>query len=114
MLERYGHEATDVRDIGLGSAKDPLIAAYAQTHQVCLLTGDFGFADIRNYVPAAYAGLVVLELPRNTIASFIVRLVESLLQQPEVVAENRGEVGHCCSGQGPTTPTVNRIEACVS
>ncbi len=29
VIERYGHEATDVRDIGLGSAKDPAIAAYA-------------------------------------------------------------------------------------
>ena len=48
-----GHEATDVRDIGLGSAKDPPIATHAQPHQACLLTGNFGFADIRNYVPAA-------------------------------------------------------------
>ncbi len=99
LLERYGHEATDVRDIGLGSAKDPLIAAYAQTHQVCLLTGDFGFADIRNYVPAAYAGLVVLELPRNTTASFIVRLVESLLQQPEVVAKIEGRLAIVAAGR---------------
>jgi predicted nuclease of predicted toxin-antitoxin system len=56
LIERYGHDATDVRDIGLGSAKDPPIAAYAQAHRVCLLTGDFGFADIRNYAPANYAG----------------------------------------------------------
>ena len=66
VIERYGHEATDVRDIGLGSAKDPAIAAYAQSHHICLMTGDFGFADIRNYVPAAYTGLVVLELPHSS------------------------------------------------
>jgi predicted nuclease of predicted toxin-antitoxin system len=51
LLEKFGHQATDVRDIGLGSAKDPVIARYAQNHQACLLTGDFGFADIRNYPP---------------------------------------------------------------
>jgi predicted nuclease of predicted toxin-antitoxin system len=34
LIERYGHEATDVRDIGLGSANDPPIAAYAQAHRV--------------------------------------------------------------------------------
>lgn len=87
LIEHYGHEATDVRDIGLGAAKDPPIAAHAQTHRRCLLTGDFGFADIRNYVPTTYAGIIVLELPRNATASVIVRLVESLLQQPEVLAK---------------------------
>src|SRR5690242_5988312 len=92
LIERYGHAATDVRDIGLGSAKDPPIAAYAQAHRLCLMTGDFGFADIRNYVPAAYAGLVVLELPRNATASFIMHLVESLLQQPEVVTKIQGRL----------------------
>ena len=85
LIERYGHEATDVRDIGLGAAKDPPIAAYAQMHGACLLTGDFGFADIRNYAPTVYTGIIVLELPRNATASIIVRLVESLLQQSEVL-----------------------------
>lgn len=92
LIERCGHDATDVRDIGLGSAKDPPIAAYAQSHRVCLLTGDFGFADIRNYVPAAYAGIVVLELPRNATASFILWLVESLPRQPEVLAKVEGRL----------------------
>lgn len=90
MIERYGHEAT---------AKDPPIAVYAQTHQVCLLTGDFGFADIRNYVPAAYGGLVVLELPRNATAAFIVCLVESLLRQPEVVAKIVGRLAIVAAGR---------------
>jgi predicted nuclease of predicted toxin-antitoxin system len=92
LVERYGHAATDVRDIGLGSVKDPHIATHAQTHRTCLLTGDFGFADTRNYVPAAYAGIVVLELPRHATASFIVWLVESLLQQPEVLAKIEGRL----------------------
>jgi hypothetical protein len=60
LLEKFGHEAIDVRDIGLRSAKDPVIARYAQDHHACLLTGDFGFADIRNYPPESYYGIVVL------------------------------------------------------
>jgi predicted nuclease of predicted toxin-antitoxin system len=99
LIERYGYEATDVRDIGLGSAKDPPIAAYAQTHRVCLLTGDFGFADIRNYVPTDYAGIVVLELPRNATASFIARLMESLLVQPDVVAKVEGRLAIVAPGR---------------
>ena len=47
LLEKYGHEAIDVRDIGLRYTKDPVIARQAQDQQACLLTGDFGFTDLR-------------------------------------------------------------------
>jgi predicted nuclease of predicted toxin-antitoxin system len=49
LLEQHGHEGIDVRDIGLRSAKDPLIAQYALQHGLCLLTGDFGFADVLSW-----------------------------------------------------------------
>ena len=48
LLEKYSHEPIDVRDIGLRHAKDPVLARYALDHQACLITGDFGFADVRN------------------------------------------------------------------
>mgnify|MGYP003395696661 CR=1 FL=1 len=48
LIERYGHDATDVRDVGLGGAKDPAIAAYAQSHNLSLMTGDFGFAELKS------------------------------------------------------------------
>ena len=59
-LRRAGHDAFDVRDIGLGDAKDHEIAVYAQAHKLCLLTGDFDFADIRNYPPHSYEVLTRL------------------------------------------------------
>ncbi len=86
LLERFGHEAIDVRDIGLRSAKDPVIARYAQDHQACLLTGDFGFADKRNYPPETYYGIVVLGLPRDATAAFILNLIEEMLLQSKVLA----------------------------
>ena len=86
LLEKFSHEAIDVRDIGLGSAKDSVIARYAQDHQACLLTGDFGFADIRNYPPETYHGIVVLEFPRDATAAFILHLIEEILRQSEVLA----------------------------
>ena len=86
LLERFGHEAIDVRDIGLRNAKDPVIARYAQDHQACLLTGDFGFADILNYPPETYYGIVVLGLPRDATAAFILHLIEEILRQSEVLA----------------------------
>jgi predicted nuclease of predicted toxin-antitoxin system len=51
-----GHDATDVRDIGLGGAPDQDIAAHAQAHQLAILSRDFDFADVRNYPPDQYAG----------------------------------------------------------
>lgn len=86
LVERFGHEAIDVRDIGLRHAKDPVIARYARDHQACLLTGDFGFADIRNYPPETYDGIVVLELPRDATAAFILHLIEEMLRQSDVLA----------------------------
>jgi predicted nuclease of predicted toxin-antitoxin system len=92
LMQRYGHEAIDVREIGLGAAKDFEIAAYAQAQRVCLITGDFDFADIRNYPPEAYAGIVILELPRNATATFILRLIEDFLQQGEVLSKLEGRL----------------------
>jgi predicted nuclease of predicted toxin-antitoxin system len=46
-----GDDAVDVRDLGMGTALDANIAAYAQSQQLCLLTRDYDFADVRNYLP---------------------------------------------------------------
>lgn len=92
LLQQHGHEAVDVRDIGLRGAKDPHIAAYAQSEGLCLVTGDLDFSDIRSYRPKEYAGLVVLRLPRTATASFILNLLESFLQQDELVAGISGKL----------------------
>ncbi len=92
LLEKHGHEGIDVRDIGMKGAKDPTIAKYAQENALCLLTGDFGFADVRNYPPANYYGIVVLELPREANAAFILHLIESVVRQKEILARLAGRL----------------------
>lgn len=82
LLRVYGHEAVDVRDVGLSHATDPAIAAYAQAQGACLITGDFSFADIRNYPPADYSGLIVLGLPRTATAKFILKPDRSAPETP--------------------------------
>ena len=84
---RYGHEAAHVSDMGLGAASDAEIAAYARGQRLCLVTGDFGFADVRNYPPDQYAGLVVLQLPRTATANSIVSLLEAFLRQEHTLAQ---------------------------
>ena len=92
LIKSYGHESKDVRDVGLGGAGDSQVAEYARAQRMCLLTGDFGFADIRNYPPDQFAGLVVLELPKNATADMILRLLDALLQQADIVERLPGRL----------------------
>jgi predicted nuclease of predicted toxin-antitoxin system len=85
LLERYDHEAVDVRDIGMGGAADAAIAVYAQQNRLALVTRDFDFADIRNYPPSQYPGLLVLALPEDAVATFVVRVLESFLANKELI-----------------------------
>lgn len=92
VLRSSGHEATDVRDIGLRSAKDAEIAAYARENGLCILTGDFDFADVRHYPPADYSGIVVLGLPSTANARYIVQLLEVFLRDEEALAKLPGRL----------------------
>ncbi len=92
ILHLHGHKAIDVRDIGLRGASDAEIAAYAQKHGLCLLTGDMGFADIRNYSPGQYPGIVVLRLPAKAISSTILTMLGNLLAQTEIVSQLNGKL----------------------
>jgi len=92
LLRRYGHETIDVRDIGLRGAKDSEIAHHAKNKKLCLVTGDFGFSDIRNYPPAQYAGLLVLNMPGDATAIFITKLLEGFIKQDKLVSELPGKL----------------------
>jgi predicted nuclease of predicted toxin-antitoxin system len=92
IVRQHGHEAVDVRDIGLGDAKDPSIVGHAQMAGLCLITGDYDFADIRNYPPDQYAGIVVLRLPRTATATYINQLLESFLAESELLAQLPGKL----------------------
>ena len=92
LFQRYGYEAIDVRDIGLRGARDSQIIAYAQSKGLCLVTGDFDFSNIRNYPPAQYAGFIILGIPRDATAHFILNLLEGFLKQPELISELHGKL----------------------
>jgi len=92
VIRLNGHQARDVRDVGLGSAPDEDIAAYAKANGLCLITGDFDFADIRYYPPEDYAGLVVLGLPDNANRGFILRLVAAFLNHSEIISQLPGRL----------------------
>ncbi len=92
LLRQYGHDAVDVRDIGLRGASDVDIAAYAEKNRLCLLTGDMGFADIRNYQPEKYRGIVVVRPPANATSSVISLLLRGFLIQSGIVNNLDGKL----------------------
>jgi predicted nuclease of predicted toxin-antitoxin system len=83
LLRELGHEAIDVRDIGLGGATDDVIAEHARRSQQAFVTRDFDFADIRNYPPADYAGIIVLDLPNHATAAQVVKALETFARAKE-------------------------------
>jgi predicted nuclease of predicted toxin-antitoxin system len=85
VVLRHGHKVVDVRDVGLRKADDLTIAQYAQQEGLCIVTGDTGFGDIRNYKPSEYAGIVVLSLPESANADYINQLLDGFLRQAELV-----------------------------
>jgi len=92
LLRQHGHDAVDVRDEGLGAVPDGEIADYARSRGLCLMSGDFGFADIRNYPPERYPGIVVLQLPRDATAGTILAQVRSLLGREDVLSRLPGRL----------------------
>ncbi len=92
LVMKHGYKAIDIRDIGLRGAKDSKIISYAKERNLCLITGDYDFGDIRNYPPSLYAGIVVLHIHRDATASTILEILEAFLKQTELVSELSGKL----------------------
>jgi predicted nuclease of predicted toxin-antitoxin system len=92
LIVSHGHRAIDVRDIGMGRAKDPEIAAYAKRERLCLVTGDWGFADIRAFPPSEYQGIVVLGLPDDATREIILNVLGILLARQDIINQLPGRL----------------------
>lgn len=92
VLRQLLHDAVDVRDIGMRSATDDVVAGHARSNQQTLVTRDFDFADIRNYPPADYAGIIVLQLPDAATAPQVVKLLETFIRREDWLARLDGRL----------------------
>jgi predicted nuclease of predicted toxin-antitoxin system len=99
VIQEFGYEAVDVRDVHLRGAPDEQIAAYAKANGLCLVTADGGFANIRQYPPVEYSGLVVLELPPRANLPVILRLVREFFSNTEIVCELSGKLAVVAFGR---------------
>ena len=91
-LRGMGHEAVDVRDIGMRGAPDDAIAAHVRSTQQTLITRDFDFSDIRNYPPGDYAGIVVLKLPDDATAARLVEVLEIFVRREDWLTHLTGRL----------------------
>ncbi len=92
LIRHHGHQATDVRDIGLATASDQDIADHAQQHQLSIVSGDQDFANVLLFPPANYHGLVVIRPPKGATVSMLVSLVEQFLNESQVMAKLPGRL----------------------
>jgi predicted nuclease of predicted toxin-antitoxin system len=61
-----GHDLTTAEEQSLQRADDPTIAHVCRTESRCLITADLGFAQIIDYPPDQYPGLIVVRHPHPT------------------------------------------------
>jgi predicted nuclease of predicted toxin-antitoxin system len=92
LIRLHGHQATDVRDIGLGTAPDQDIADHARQHQLAIVSGDKDFGDILMFPPADYHGLVVVRPPDGATVALLLLLVEQFLNDSQVMASLSGRL----------------------
>lgn len=92
LLRELGHVVEDVREVLPNGAEDTTVAAHAQARQLILITRDFDFADIRNYSPENYAGIIVLQLPDDAIAVQVNQTLQSFVGKPELLARLTGRL----------------------
>ncbi len=91
-IRAHGHQATDVRDTGLGTAPDHDIADHARQHQLAIVTVDQDFGNVLAFPPANYSGIVVVRPPDRATIAIILSLVDQFLNDATVMANLPGHL----------------------
>ena len=66
-LEEAGLHVSTVAEEHLQGAKDPVIAKKCKELGLCLITVDLGFAQILEYPPNQYPGIIILRHPAPSL-----------------------------------------------
>lgn len=77
-LRAAGHEAEAAASVGLKSAHDDIVFAYAQRMQATVVSQDLDFSDLRNFPVGNHYGIVVLRLKDYAPDEMAARLVDAL------------------------------------
>ena len=84
-LRNAGHRTEILRDHLPVNAKDPDVIAYAQALDAVLVTLNGDFADIINYPPSKFGGIIALQVRNHpkTLPAIVMRLLTYLGEFPE-------------------------------
>lgn len=108
-VRESGHVVEFARDVGLGSAPDAAIAARARATHATLVTRDLDFADVRQYPPEEYDGLVVLRLPDDSVSSDIAAAVRRFVSTEKFLRHLRGRLVIVERGPGSLPAAATRM-----
>lgn len=87
-LTEAGHDVSTAAEQELGGVADDEIAEKCRVEARCLVTLDVDFAQILDYPPARYAGLIVMRHPRPTLSGML-----DLVRQLVVALRTESPVG---------------------
>jgi predicted nuclease of predicted toxin-antitoxin system len=87
-LEEAGYGVSTVSEEHLEGSEDRVIALTCKDKVLCLITVDLGFAQILEYPPNEYPGIIVLRHPAPTLSG-----MKQLVSQVAVAVENQSPNG---------------------
>ena len=82
FLRDLGHDVQDVRGVGMRSALDGEVYAYAQANKRALLTFNGGFADVRELERGEHYGVIRMRVKSQRIHN-LHPILQSALSQLE-------------------------------
>ncbi len=92
LLRELGHEVEEVCVVLPPGATDAVVAARAKASQQIMVTRDFDFADIRNYPPSGFPGIIVLALPDDAVASQVNGTLQCFVVRTELLGKLAGRL----------------------
>jgi predicted nuclease of predicted toxin-antitoxin system len=78
LIRDWGYDASLLTDYLAGDADDEAVLALAQRLDAVLLTADLDFANILNYPPGNYAGIMVMRYGADSEAGLILTVRRAL------------------------------------
>lgn len=75
VIRSAGHEAIDVRDVGLRGKSDAEVMAYANTNGLVLISRDADFGNVRRFPLGTHPGIIVARVPNQIPPASFNRMV---------------------------------------
>ena len=81
VLKSLGWQVFAVRGSHLRGKSDRMIISFAQKSKAVLFSGDWGFANILDFPPQNYFGIVILDFPNEVSVDLIARETKKALSK---------------------------------